>query len=49
MDEAEEQYDIYRNAIEKGALFDCRVFNIPKEDVTNNIYWRQIDAIRNSR
>ncbi len=48
-DEAEEQYDIYRNAIEKGALFDCRVFNIPKEDVTNNIYWRQIDAIRNSR
>lgn len=32
----------------KGAMFDARVFNIPKEEVTNNIYWRQQDAIRNS-
>jgi tRNA(His) guanylyltransferase len=30
------------------ALFDSRVFNIPKEEVTNMIYWRQIDATRNS-
>lgn len=35
-------------AVEKGATFDARFFNIPKEEVTNNIYWRQQDAIRNS-
>ena len=29
-------------------MFDARVFNIPKEEVTNNIYWRQLDASRNS-
>lgn len=32
----------------KGAMFDCRAFNLPKEEVTNNIYWRQLDATRNS-
>lgn len=36
------------NAAEKGAMFDARVFNIPKEEVTNLIYWRQLDATRNS-
>ena len=35
-------------AIEKGAMFDARCFNIPKEEVTNLIYWRQLDAARNS-
>lgn len=30
------------------AMFDCRCFNIPKEEVTNLIYWRQLDATRNS-
>lgn len=35
-------------AAEKGAMFDARVFNIPKEEVTNLIYWRQLDATRNS-
>lgn len=30
------------------AMFDARVFNIPKEEVTNYIYWRQLDASRNS-
>lgn len=30
------------------AMFDSRCFNIPKEEVTNNIYWRQLDASRNS-
>ena len=29
-------------------MFDARVFNIPKEEVTNLIYWRQLDASRNS-
>ncbi len=32
----------------KGALFDARCFNIPKEEVTNCILWRQQDATRNS-
>lgn len=36
------------NAVENGAMFDARCFNIPKEEVTNLIYWRQLDAIRNS-
>ena len=38
----------YEAAIEKGAMFDARCFNIPKEEVTNLIYWRQLDASRNS-
>ena len=33
----------------KGAMFDARCFNIPKEEVANLIYWRQTDAYRNSR
>ena len=36
------------NAVEKGAMFDARCFNVPKEEVTNLIYWRQLDATRNS-
>lgn len=39
---------VYDKAIEKGAYFDSRVFNIPKEEVTNCVYWRQLDAERNS-
>ena len=35
-------------ACSKGAMFDARVFNIPKEEVTNCVYWRQLDASRNS-
>ena len=38
----------YQKALEKGAMFDARCFNIPKEEVTNLIYWRQLDATRNS-
>lgn len=30
------------------AMFDARVFNLPKEEVTNNFIWRQNDASRNS-
>lgn len=40
--------DNYISAVEKGAMFDARCFNIPKEEVTNLIYWRQLDATRNS-
>lgn len=39
---------IYQNALQKGAMFDSRCFNIPREEVTNLIYWRQLDATRNS-
>lgn len=42
------QSAIYRKALDKGATFDARCFNIPREEVTNLLYWRQIDAIRNS-
>lgn len=38
----------HTNSADKGAMFDCRCFNIPKEEVTNCIYWRQLDATRNS-
>lgn len=38
----------YKRALKQGAMFDARVFNIPKEEVTNCIYWRQLDAARNS-
>lgn len=46
--EIKEYHDILRVAVEKGAMFDARCFNIPKEEVTNLIYWRQLDATRNS-
>ena len=36
------------NAMERGAMFDARCFNIPKEEACNLIYWRQLDASRNS-
>ena len=39
---------VHKHASDKGAIFDARVFNIPKEEVTNCIYWRQLDASRNS-
>lgn len=40
--------NVHTNSADKGAMFDCRCFNIPKEEVTNSIYWRQLDATRNS-
>jgi tRNA(His) 5'-end guanylyltransferase len=40
--------ETYHKAIDKGAMFDARCFNIPKEEVANLIYWRQLDAARNS-
>ena len=42
------RYNWYTAAINKGAMFDARCFNIPKEEVANLIYWRQLDATRNS-
>ena len=43
-----EACEAYDKAIQKGAMFDARCFNIPKEEVCNLIYWRQLDAMRNS-
>ena len=40
--------ETYSKATDKGAMFDARVFNIPKEEVANLLYWRQLDATRNS-
>ena len=38
----------YHMGIVKGAMFDARCFNIPKEEACNLVYWRQLDATRNS-
>lgn len=46
-EELEKKYHVYYEK-ENKAMFDARVFNIPKEEVTNCIYWRQLDAARNS-
>ena len=35
-------------AVKTGAMFDCRCFNIPKEEVANCFIWRQQDATRNA-
>ena len=44
----EEYIKTLLKAVEKSAMFDARCFNIPKEEVANLIYWRQLDATRNS-
>lgn len=38
----------HNETTQKDALFDSRVFNIPKEEVANYFMWRQNDAVRNS-
>jgi tRNA(His) 5'-end guanylyltransferase len=45
--ENEKVYEIYCKK-SRTAMFDSRCFNIPKEEVCNLIYWRQLDATRNS-
>ena len=39
---------VYQKAMQKGAMFDSRCFNISKEEACNLVYWRQLDATRNS-
>lgn len=39
---------VHEKAENMGATFDCRAFNVPKEEVTNCLLFRQNDAIRNS-
>lgn len=47
---AEEEQEYRQNLCAKfdTALFDSRVFTLPKEEVCNCLIWRQQDAIRNS-
>ena len=40
-------FEIYKKKFWE-AEFDCRAFNVPKEDVCNCILWRQQDAEKNS-
>lgn len=47
-EEALKLIQTYCNASTRGATFDARCFNIPKEEVCNLILWRQLDAARNS-
>lgn len=43
------EYNIkYEKAIRKGAMFDARCFNVPKEEIANVLIWRQQDATRNA-
>ena len=43
----EEEFKKYAKKIYT-ATFDSRCFNVPKEEVANYFYWRQVDAERNS-
>lgn len=47
-EEFELYYKAYVTAVNKGAMFDARCFNLPQDEVTNCFYWRQLDAMRNS-
>lgn len=44
----EQLYSNYLKSLEQGAFFDARAFNIPEDEVTNCIIWRQQDATRNA-
>lgn len=46
-EDEEYMYTVY-NKMVKGAMFDSRCFNIPVEEVTNCLIWRQQDATRNA-
>lgn len=37
----------YSRASMMGATFDARCFNIPKEEVVNMLWWRQLDCMNN--
>ena len=44
----EEQNAHFKAYGEKMAVFDARAFILPREEVANYIYWRQLDCVRNS-
>lgn len=41
-------YENYKKSFNRGAIFDSRVFLLPKDEVTNYFIWRQEDAIKNA-
>jgi tRNA(His) 5'-end guanylyltransferase len=47
-EDVEKYANTLKKAINKGAMFDSRCFNIPIEEVTNCFIWRQQDATRNA-
>lgn len=48
-EDASRRSKLLAEKIEQGAFFDSRAFNLPtKEEVVNNLIWREQDAIRNS-
>lgn len=47
-DEDDNLAEAYQNAMDNGAMFDARCFNIPVEEVVNCFIWRQQDATRNA-
>lgn len=47
-EDVEKYANTLKKAIDKGAMFDSRCFNIPVEEVTNCFIWRQQDATRNA-
>ena len=47
-EENQKYIEVLKRKCKASAYFDSRCFNIPKEEVCNLIYWRQLDATRNS-
>jgi len=47
LEDVADYVDIYRRRMNT-AMFDSRVYNIPKEEVCNAFIWRQQDATRNA-
>ncbi len=47
-EEENKYHTTLRKCIEKGLIFDARCFNVPKEEVVNVVFWRQMDSMRNS-
>lgn len=45
--DTEDEYQKYKQKLNR-AMFDSRVFTIPKDEVCNCLIWRQQDATRNS-
>jgi tRNA(His) 5'-end guanylyltransferase len=39
---------VYLDSNENWPTFDCRCFNIPKEEITNYFWWRMLDSKRGS-
>lgn len=47
-EEIDNYFDALLVAENMGLMFDSRCFNIPREEVCNMLYWRQLDAMRNA-